>query len=269
MFGPDPPPHLATEGTIDLADGRQLGYAEYGPPDGDPLVLFHGLPGSRYSVFGGPSLLAEYNLRQIVLERPGFGRSTYDPDREFIDWPTDVQEATATLNLEKFALLGVSGGAPYVLVCAARLSDRLTNVGIVSGHGPLDAPGATDGLSLVRRFGYATAPLPVVLWPVMWFVIQAIRLDTGHDAIRGGVRKEPKGPLHETRLQVRPWGFDLSSIPCHVHLWHGEQDTSAPISMAEHVVAQLPSSTLHSYPDAGHVLPDESHEDILATLCNQ
>jgi len=266
MFDPDPPPHLATEGTINIGDGRALGYAEYGPQDGDPLLLFHGTPGSRYSVFGGPSLLEEYNLRQIVLERPGFGRSTYDPDRELTDWPADVREATAALDIEQFALLGVSGGGPYVLVCAARLADRLTNVGIVSGHGPLDAPGATDGLSLVNRFGYATAPLPFLLWTVMWFVIQSIRLDPGHDAIQEGVRQGPKGPLHEARLKVRPWGFDLSAIPCHIHLWHGEQDASAPISMAEHVAAQLQSSTLHTYPDAGHVLPEGSHDEVLATL---
>lgn len=269
MFGPEPQPHLETEGAIELADGRQLGYAEYGPRDGEPLVVFHGLPGSRCSVFGGPSLLEKYNLRQIVLERPGFGHSTYDPDREFVDWPADVREATEALDLDEFAVLGVSGGGPYVLACTARLPERLTNVGIVSGHGPLDAPGATDGLSLVSRFGYATAPLPFVLWTVMWFVIQSIRLDSGHDAIQEGVQQGPKGPLHETRLQVRPWGFDLTSIPCHVHLWHGEQDSSNPISMAEHVAGQVPSSTLHTYPDAGHVLPEDSHDEVLRTLSTQ
>lgn len=269
MLAPDPPPHLATEGTIDLSDGRQLGYAEYGPPDGGPLVLFHGTPGSRYTVFPEPSLLDEYGIRLIVLERPGFGISTFDPGREILDWPTDVREATAALDVEEFSLLGGSGGAPYVLVCAARMPERLADVGIVSGLGPLDAPGATDGLALISRFGFKTAPLPFVLWPFLWMVIQAIRIAPGHDDIQEGVRQGPKGPLHEHRLQVRPWGFELSDIPVHVHLWHGEQDTAAPISMAEYVAEQLPSSTLQTYPDEGHYLLDEYDEEILSTLWNQ
>lgn len=269
MLAPDPPPHLATEGTIELSDGRQLGYAEYGPPAGDPFLLFHGTPGSRYTVFLEPALLEEYGIRLIVLERPGFGKSTYDSDREIIDWPADVREATAALEIEEFSLLGASGGGPYVLVCAARMPERLAEVGIVSGLGPLDAPGATDGLSLISRFGFKIAPLPFALWPFLWMVIQSIRIAPGHDAIQEGVRQGPNGPLHEHRLQVRPWGFELRDIPVHVHLWHGERDTATPISMAEHVAEQLPSSALHTYPEEGHYLLDEYGEEIITTLSNQ
>lgn len=35
------------EGTIDRADGRALGYAESGAPDGPPLVYLNGLHGWR------------------------------------------------------------------------------------------------------------------------------------------------------------------------------------------------------------------------------
>lgn len=269
MWSPDPPPHLATEGTVDLSDGRQLGYAEYGPPAGDPLLLFHGTPGSRYTGVPEQSLLEEYGFRFIVLERPGFGKSTYVPDREFLDWPADVREATSALGIEEFSLLGGSGGGPYVLVCAARIPERLDTVGIVSGLGPLNAPGATDGLALISRFGFKTAPLPFVLWPFLWMLIQAIRIAPGHDGIQEGVRQGPKGPLHEHRLQVRPWGFDLSEIPIHVHLWHGEQDKATPVSMAEYVAEQLPSSTLHTYPDQDHNLLGEHYEEILSTLSDQ
>lgn len=266
MFAADPPPEMATEGTIDLSDGRQLGYAEYGPPDGNPLLLFHGTPGSRYTVFPEPSLLDSYGFREIVLERPGFGKSTYDADRELLDWPDDVRKATDALDIDEFSLIGASGGGPYVLVCAARMPERLADVGIVSGLGPLDAPGATDGLALTSRFGFKTAPLPFVLWPFLWMIIQTVRVAPGHDDLQEGVRQGPKGPLHEHRLQVQPWGFELQEIPVHVQLWHGEQDSSTPISMAEYVAEQLPSSTLHTYPDEGHVLPEESHEEILSTL---
>lgn len=268
MLGADPPAHMAAEGTIALSDGRRLGYAEYGPSDGDPLLLFHGTPGSRYTATE-PSLLEAHSIRQITLERPGFGRSTYDPDREILDWPGDVREATAALDVDEFRVLGGSGGAPYVLVCAARMPDRLDDVGIVSGLGPFDAPGATDGLAWTGQFMVKTAPLPFVLWPVLWMVIQAIRVAPGHDDIQEGVRQGPKGPLREHRLQVKPWGFDLDRIPVHVQLWHGEQDDACPVSMAEYVAEQLPSSTLRTFPDAGHGFSEERTEAIFSTLCGQ
>jgi len=36
-----------TDQTIKLADGRALGYAEFGNPSGVPVFFFHGFPASR------------------------------------------------------------------------------------------------------------------------------------------------------------------------------------------------------------------------------
>ena len=33
--------------TIQLSDGRRLGYAEFGDPGGAPVIYFHGWPGPR------------------------------------------------------------------------------------------------------------------------------------------------------------------------------------------------------------------------------
>lgn len=268
MFAPDPPPGMRTEGTIELSDDRQLGYAEYGPPAGDPLVLFHGTPGSRYTAGPDPALLYEFSIRLISLERPGFGKSTFDPDREIPDWPADVEQAADALDLDQFLLLGGSGGGPYVLACAARIPERLTAVGVVAGIGPLEAPGATDGMAITSRIAFKLFPLPGVMWPFLWLLSQTIRLLPGHPGLTEGLRQGPKAPLKEHRLQTRPWGFDLTSIPMHVHLWHGEQDKFASLRMAEYVAERVPSSTLHTYPDGGHLLLDEYGEEILSTICD-
>jgi pimeloyl-ACP methyl ester carboxylesterase len=267
ILAADPPPGMRAEGTIDLADGRQLGYAEYGPSDGDPLVLFHGTPGSRYTTVPDLSLLDEYDIRLVSLERPGFGRSTFDPARAILDWPADVEQAAEALGLDQFILLGGSGGGPYVLACAARLPERLDGVGVISGIGPLDAPGATDGMAITSRIAFKLFPLPGVMWPFLWLLSQTIRLLPGHPGVTEGLRQGPKAPLHEHRLQTRPWGFDLTSISMHLHLWHGEQDKYTPVTMAEHVAEQLPSSTLHTYPDGGHLILDEYADEILSTIC--
>jgi pimeloyl-ACP methyl ester carboxylesterase len=81
--------------TLQLANGRTLGFAEYGTPAGEPILYFHGNPGSRLelSLFGGlETVLTRLNLRIIAVERPGIGLSDFQPRRRFVDWPLDVAE---------------------------------------------------------------------------------------------------------------------------------------------------------------------------------
>ena len=42
------PPRL--EGTVVVAPDRRLGFAEFGPPDGLPVLWFHGTPGARRQI---------------------------------------------------------------------------------------------------------------------------------------------------------------------------------------------------------------------------
>jgi pimeloyl-ACP methyl ester carboxylesterase len=286
-----PPP--ASEGTLELSDGRELGYAAYGPTDGDPMFLFHGTPGSRYVRVPDTSILDDHGFRQVTLERPGFGLSTFDPDRELLDWPDDVAEAADTLGFDEFAVLGGSGGGPFVLACAARIPERLTHVGVTGGLGPLDAPGATEGMEFTNRLGFKLARVPLVLRPFLWVRIRKIRRDPDgfidawadsasppdaailqRPGVRAvfrksfpeSVRQGTKAPLTETRIHVRPWGFDLAGIPVHVDLWHGGEDTFTPEAMARHVAAAVPSTDLHRYPKAGHLLHYEHFDEMLSTL---
>lgn len=286
-----PPP--AVDGTLELPDGRTLGYAEYGPSDGTPLLMFHGTPGSRYTRVPDTSILDEHGVRQITLERPGFGRSSYDPEREILDWPTDVRDAADALGIDRFAVMGGSGGCPFVLACAARIPDRLRGVGVFGGMGPLHAPGATDGMEFGNRIGFRLARLPLVLRPFIWYRIRKIRRDPagfieswgasacepdervlGRPEVRAAfcqafpeaVRQGSKPVVHETRLLARRWGFDLAEIPVHVTLWHGGRDTFTPESMVRHIADEIPSCDLHFYPEDGHLLHYDRWSEMLSRL---
>ncbi len=48
---------------LTLADGRQLGYAEYGDPQGIPLLALHGTPGSRFMFALGDEPARDKGLR--------------------------------------------------------------------------------------------------------------------------------------------------------------------------------------------------------------
>src|SRR5919204_4940350 len=114
----------AREGSIDLHDGRALGYAEYGEPGGAPIVYLHGMPGSRLD----PALLDEdyrrLGARVVALERPGYGLSTARRSWGLLDWPAGVAAAAHRLEIERFGLIGYSSGGEYAAACAYALPHR-------------------------------------------------------------------------------------------------------------------------------------------------
>ena len=116
----------AVAGELRLSDGRALGYAQYGDPEGRPLFFSHGTPGSRTLAQLFDAGARRDGVRLIAPERPGFGRSDFLPDRTFADWPDDVSELADALGFDRFAVAGSSGGGPYAAACAWKLPERLT-----------------------------------------------------------------------------------------------------------------------------------------------
>lgn len=91
-----------------LRDGRVLGYAEYGNPNGKPVFFFHGWPGSRFSGKETDEAGKKLGIRIISTDRPGIGLSIYKIDRKLLDWPDDVIELADYLKIKKFSLMSVS-----------------------------------------------------------------------------------------------------------------------------------------------------------------
>ena len=126
--------------TVKLSDGRSLSFARFGDPSGKPVFYFHGFPGSRFEAQSNHEAFLNAGIQILALDRPGIGHSTRKNKRKLLDWPDDVVEVAKILNLEKFSILGVSGGGPYALACARAIPGYLDKVTVACGLGPLDAP---------------------------------------------------------------------------------------------------------------------------------
>src|SRR5258708_5368921 len=142
------------DGTLLLGDGRRLGYAQYGRADGEPLLYFHGHPGSRLEARFAHRAAADAGLRVIALDRPGYGLSDFQPRRVITDWSADVAEAADLLRISRFSVAGASGGGPYALACAWRLPGRVIQAAVISGVGPYQVPGITKGMRWQNRIGF-------------------------------------------------------------------------------------------------------------------
>lgn len=252
--------------------------AEFGVPDGQPIFYFHGSPGSRldWSALIDDDCVNELNARIIAVERPGHGLSDFKAHREILDWPSDVIEVADSLGLDRFAVLGISGGGPYAAACALKIPERLTATAIVSGMGPIDSPGCTEGLAWIfagKNFmtrwivlkllslGLRKNPDKVIATlmdtmkgPDKALVLEKPELAKGiADGFTEALRCGVAGIHLEAGLLRRQWGFQLQDISAEVHLWHGEQDDNVLVSVGRHVAKSIPNCRAHFVNNEGHL----------------
>jgi pimeloyl-ACP methyl ester carboxylesterase len=137
---------VAPDQVLDLPDGRSLAWCEYGRPDGNPVLYFHGIPGSRIDGRLVADVTAEAGVRMIAPDRPGFGLSTLQAGkRSYVGWASDVERLADALEIGRFAIVGYSCGGPYALAAAAVLGHRVSQVAVVSGVAPSEMPGYSKG----------------------------------------------------------------------------------------------------------------------------
>ncbi len=95
---------------LTFPDGRDLAYAEYGPPDGQPIVFFAGFGHDRFGCLppGG-------SIRLVAVDRPGIGASSRQPERTIAGFAEDIEYLLDRLRIGVPALLSWSAGGPYAL----------------------------------------------------------------------------------------------------------------------------------------------------------
>ena len=130
---------LPPTGVARTSDGRDLAFCEWGSPAGFPVFYLHGTPGSRYFRHVG-GMYERIGLRVITFDRPGYGMSTRLPGRTVAQGGSDVAAVADHLGLDRFSIVGESGGGPYALAAAAAMPDRVRRCATIFGVGPHDAP---------------------------------------------------------------------------------------------------------------------------------
>jgi pimeloyl-ACP methyl ester carboxylesterase len=127
--------------TIKLKDGRLLAFKEFGDKNGIPVIFQHGIGNSRLARHPFEKLTIETGIKLITVNRPGYGESSPQPRRTFLNWPPDIEQLVNQLKIDKFGVLDHSGGASYSLAIAYKMNDRVSKVVLASPLGQLNVPG--------------------------------------------------------------------------------------------------------------------------------
>jgi pimeloyl-ACP methyl ester carboxylesterase len=277
-----------------LRDGRRIAIAEFGTPGGAVVLYFHGFPASRLEAQLVHRAAINQRVRLVAPDRPGFGYSDFQ-QRALSQWPGDVAEVADALQLERFAILGVSGGAPFTLACAVALPSRVSAIALVAGLGMVSVAEDLARFDVVARVSFRLARSAPALsrtvnlglaallrWrPELLDTLLAADLSapdrevladpevaaTLAASLREALRAGSEGASHELALLARPWDFDVRAVRVPCYLWHGEKDRTVPVEMTHRLAALIPECRATFLADEGHFsLPLRHAETVLRTL---
>ena len=272
-------------GEIALSDGRLLGWAEWGPPDGTPVLLCPGAATSRWLGFGA-GLVEALGVRLVSVDRPGLGVSTPAPGRTFSDFAGDVRQLCVRRGLERPAVVGNSQGAPFALACAAE--GVASALAVVSGADEVARPECASVLNAdLRGLVERTACDPAgaeeffagftadAMWDMVMAGSPGCDLAVYQDpdfaagyrrALDEAFAQGPAGYARDTVLAMGRWPFALDEIAVLVDIWYGEQDTSHSPDNGALLAARVPGARRHVVPGIGGALLWTHAEPILTCL---
>ncbi len=262
-----------------LNDGRNLGFSDSGDPNGKPIIYFHGFPGSRLETQRFNQVALANNYRLITMDRPGMGLSSLDRNRTILSTVNDMITLADYLKIDRFSVMGHSGGGPFVAACAYLIPQRITGAAIVSGMSSFINPETHVGMVRAQLFAsklvkifppLATLmmkitrmmlnksdkllekmikPLPLIDQNIFRDPVSGKELiQSTLEAFRNGVA----GTAYEMKILLNDWGFKLEDIICPVSIWHGAKDSQVPISNAKLYAKLITNSSLHIFEDDGH-----------------
>jgi pimeloyl-ACP methyl ester carboxylesterase len=279
--------------------GRALEVEQYGDPSGHTAFFFHGLIGSHHQASYIADQAREHGLRIIAPNRPGVGRSEFVKRKTPLEAVDDVEDLAAELGIDRFSVIGISGGTCYALATFYRLRDRIRTVTVISGMGPTRMRGALRGMDRARRMAlelgsryphlarkesrrwadrFNAHPRAFLDRLVATWVRadrELFRREDVYELFLLDLRQvftEGRGP--ETFAQdlflYRNYGFSLGDLPAEprVTLWHGLDDIIVPPAMGWKMTTSLRNCESHFVP-GGHFVAIEISARIVGRLGQQ
>ncbi len=268
---------------IPMPDGRDIDVLTTGPQDGFPLVIHEGTPAGLVVDSNTAAEAARRGLRYVVAARPGYEGSTPRPGRRVADVAADIAAVLDSLGAGEFVSMGMSGGGPHTLACAALLPGRCLAAASIAGVAPYRADGldflAGMGPENVTEFTLAlqgadalTAYLEKEAEPLREITGEQIAaalggLISGADAgvitgefageiaasTRAALREGVAGWRDDDLAFTADWGFSLDAPAGRVAIWQGDQDLMVPFAHGKWLAAHIPGARVHLEPGAGHL----------------
>ena len=260
---------METKHDVELRDGRRLIAYDTGAqeePEALTVVWHHGSPQTGVPLDPLLAAAGARSIRLVTYARPSYGGSSPNPGRDVASAAADVAQVVDALGVDRFAVMGASGGGPNALACAALLADRVIGAVTLASLAPLTEDfawyggmvspdglrAAAEGRASRERFAETEEFDENSFTPVDWAALSGTWASLGRDAGQAG-SAGPDGLIDDDVAFVSRWGFDVTAITTPVLLVQGGQDRVVPPAHADWLVRNTPSSELWLRPRDGHV----------------
>jgi pimeloyl-ACP methyl ester carboxylesterase len=283
---------LPTHHVQRMEDGRRVGYALFGDPDGFPVLNCHGGLLSRNDVAPAHDDAYRLGARLISIDRPGVALSDRQEGHAMVDWAaSDAASVLDALGVDRFSVMGWSLGGQYALAVAHALPQRVVRAAVLAGCLPLDDPHRRAELNrLDRRLATLSTGRPGAARLVFSALHAAARSAPAlvtrqacaavpkHEAaaIRAQGKwlarsteeavRNSRGAVDEYRAMVSPWAFDPAGVTVPVAVHQGSADTLVPESWGRALAGMLGNAAFHLHPGDGHMIALTRRADVLSAL---
>lgn len=254
---------------VTLSDGRTLSYRDSGDPSGTPILWFHGTPSCRMEGVMLDEPGRRFHMRFLALDRPGIGQSDPHPGWSMLDHIHDAVQLADRLGLERFGVMGGSGGGPFVLAAALACPERLTCAVSLACAGAFELPELRAHIGLVDRiaaWSIAHSPLAVRTYFAGLRLGSRLSPTTAHTLgrwmpgmvpgrvpaiaplgvvlMREMLRQGDAGGAADAAVLHNPWGFELTQIRAPVDFYQGTRDEFIPVAYSTTLASLVPQSRL-------------------------
>jgi pimeloyl-ACP methyl ester carboxylesterase len=266
-----------------LSDGRTLHVYDTGEKDATLVVFWHhGTP----NIGTPPEPLfpaaARLGIRWVSFDRPGYGRSTPHQGRSIGSAAAYVFSIADALAIDRFAVMGHSGGGSHALACGALLPERVRGVVSVAGLAPFGSEGldwfagmtesgvaslraSLEGRIAKEKFEassaeydpeFTSSDLAALAGAWSWL----------NTVVGPAMKAGSSGLIDDDLAYVAPWRADPAQITAPVLLLHGGRDRVVPSSHSRWLASRCLSAELWLRPEDGHISVLNSAESALEWL---
>ena len=250
--------------------GLQHHYIRWGDPEGDPVLLLHGLMNNaRYWEHVAGMFRPDYTVYAPDLR--GHGESEHAPGG-YLVWAfmMDLTALVQELDLEAFDLVAHSIGSRVAMAYARDHSHRLKHL-VLADMGPQMAEQGARGIRKSTGEARSAPGFPTEADALAHFAQQypgqddeflrrqlAASLSLDEESGNLGFRFDPRinDATGRAALVEIPFLWDsLEHIKCPVLVLRGEKSKVLSREIAGQMVERIPNARFVEIPDAGHQVP--------------
>lgn len=269
-----------THSSLFQVQSRTISYRRVGQGE-RKILFFHGFPGSSAQVLPFKKYQTEFNLDVLCIDRPGYNKTSLGSSEPFYQANADALSLTKELGWQKFEVISVSGGTPYLFSLLNSHSNLISRASVISGLGPIGNAQFKKVLPLKSLISLYLLPItPEAIFILLTKNPKLIRLflkpsmsDLAvlkkienlkilETALHEAFAQNGIGPKQDAKNFLKSWPINPEKYPTNIQVWHGKEDQIIPVDMAKKLAQQVPQAKLN-------ILANEGHYSLAFNYINQ